>query len=764
MTVEHTLGAGQGMRVLVLQPPSPPHMNVKRDYAGGMGVADPSPRLTYGHDPGYIILPYMSLLYTAAVLEREGFMVSFVDAQTEGLDVPQLLERISAIAPQVLVSVVNLPSLSGDLALLRMVRERFPTLRIVVVGTVAGPLFSEIASAGVADAIVRGDAEVVLSPLLMHFAHYREWGTAGWVRRDGVLTNERPERIENLDALPELPYHLVPVERYWYHVFGKGVKYAPVFASRGCAFRCYYCPYPMGFGERIVYRDPVRVVGEIERLQRKFGVQGVLFRDQVFSMDWDRTRRLCEEIIRRRLNVEWVVETRLDRVNGDILRWMKRAGCKRIHYGLESGDPRLFSRVGKDQAAGRMEQLIRNFALTERLGIGTHMFILIGLLGEDWRSIRNTIRTIRRIKPPTLQVSIVTPYPGTPLFEQARAKGLILTQDWSQYTGFRPVMRTEALSAADLLDARRLILTEHRRAVRWKRCCQQVKLLVRYFVEGSLAYHLMRALRPRAVALMKASLRRGKLLFCEGLFHTGAVNLLRGIMSRFRGPAVRILSVHRVIDDDRLENDRDLLDLERGCLSLREFRRRVLYLKKHYTFISLPEYVERLRAGHTAEEDAVILTFDDGFRDGYLHVRSFLRQEGIPWTLFVTTGFIGTRADMLSWDEVMALALEPGVALGAHSVSHRSLTSLSPSEMEKEIVESRQALETRTGRRIDLFCYPDGKYDDKVQEVLRRHGFLGACATGRTLNVGVVDVYALKRIPFEREPMSRFALRMAGVV
>jgi len=112
------------------------------------------------------------------------------------------------------------------------------------------------------------------------------------------------------------------------------------------------------------------------------------------------------------LKIEWVVETRLDRVNEALLRKMKEAGCKRIHYGLESGDPKLFSRVGKDGAEGRMDTLVRNFQITESLGIHPHMFVLIGLLGETRATIARTIETIRKIKPLTLQVAIVTPIPA----------------------------------------------------------------------------------------------------------------------------------------------------------------------------------------------------------------------------------------------------------------------------------------------------------------------------------------------------------------
>mgnify|MGYP006289875469 CR=1 FL=1 len=490
------------MRVAFLQTPSPPGLNVKRDYAGGMGVADASARATYGHDPGYIALPYMSLLYSTAVLDREGHDVVFIDGQADGLDLDALGERVAATDPEVLVAVVNLPSIYGDLDVLQTLKKRFPALGIVTVGTVCIPLYEVIAASGGVDAIVRGDPEIVLPNLVAHLAAgAKATGDTrlslpdGFELRHGVLTNHAVAHVEDLNALPDLPYHLVPIEKYWYHGFGKDTRYAAVFASRGCSFKCYYCPYPMGFGDCIVHRDPVRVVDEIEHLVREHGVHGILFRDQVFTMDWDKTQRLCDELIRRRLDVEWVIETRLDRVNADLLRKMKQAGCKRIHYGLESGDPKLFSRVGKDGAEDRMERLIENFRLTEAIGIHPHMFVLIGLTGETWQTIANTIRVIRRIRPLTLQVAIVTPYPGTALFDEKKAKGLLLTEDWSHYTGFQAVARTEALSAEDLSEARNRIIGAQRRAVFWKARRRELKLAGRYLLDGSLPRRVWRRWR-----------------------------------------------------------------------------------------------------------------------------------------------------------------------------------------------------------------------------------------------------------------------------
>ena len=475
------------MKILVLQPPSPPGMNVKRDYAGGMGVADPTERKRFGHDPESIALPYMSLLYSAAVLEKAGHDVTFLDAQADDLDLDGVVARVRAMRPAVVVSVMNLPSVHGDVEILKAVRSAGSGVRTVAVGTVCIPLFSLVAQSGAADAIVRGDPEIVLCdmlPLLTGSAAPAE--SDRFEVTEGVLTNKGVSHVEDLNALPDMPYHLVPIEKYWYHGFGRDVRYAAVFASRGCSFKCYYCPYPMGFGERIVHRDPIKVVDEIERLYKERGVRGILFRDQVFTMEWEKTHTLCDEIMRRGLEIEWVVETRLDRVNEMLLKKMKQAGCVRIHYGLESGDPKLFSRVGKDGAEGRMEQLIENFHITERIGIHPHMFVLIGLSGETHDTVAKTIQTIRRIKPLTLQVAIVTPYPGTELYDEKKEKGLLLTDDWSKYTGFVPVACTEEMSAADLLSARERIISEHARAVAWKRRQHLLRLAWKYLCDGSL--------------------------------------------------------------------------------------------------------------------------------------------------------------------------------------------------------------------------------------------------------------------------------------
>ena len=736
-------------------------MNVKRDYAGGMGVADPSTRPGYGHDRGYITLPYMSLLYTTAILERAGHDVRFIDAQADGLGIEELVAVLRETGPDAVVSVVNLPSIYGDMHVLNEIKDRIPDAKTIAIGTVCAPLFDVVAESGCVDAVVQGDPEAVIEDLVDVLCADRESGR--FHGKNGVLTNTDPAHIADLDALPDLPYHLVPLEKYWYHGFGQEVRFAALFASRGCSFKCYYCPYPMGFGGCIVHRDPVRVVDEIERLQRDHGVEGILFRDQVFSMEWEKTHRLCDEIMRRGLKLKWVVETRLDRVNEELLRKMKAAGCVRIHYGLESGDPKLFSRVGKDGAEDRMEQLIRNFSLTEKVGIHPHMFVLLGLLGENWKTIDNTIGVIRRIKPVTLQVAVVTPYPGTELYDEIRKKNLLLTDDWSQYTGFKAVARTEDLSKDDLITARRMIINEHQKAVFWKKQRQKVRLFASYLLDGSLIGRLARHARHGLGAGTRHAILGAKRLLCAAMYHTGAFLLYRAGHNQRHGDSTRILSVHRVIDTQRPLTERDTADLKRGCLSLTEFAAAIEHLRKHYEFVPLQEVAAALAGGAAPPHNGVVLTFDDAFKDVIQSAYPVLKRYEIPFTIFITADYVG-QDRMLTREDILSLARDPLVSWGAHGLTHRWVTNMALAEADAEIKKSKDMLEELTGKQISLFCYPDGKFSEVIAGLLKEHGFVTACSTTRGLNTKDIDLFALKRIPFESEPLARFAMRMAGMM
>jgi peptidoglycan/xylan/chitin deacetylase (PgdA/CDA1 family) len=238
--------------------------------------------------------------------------------------------------------------------------------------------------------------------------------------------------------------------------------------------------------------------------------------------------------------------------------------------------------------------------------------------------------------------------------------------------------------------------------------------------------------------------------------------LFRAAVNARRGPVLRILCGHRVIDESAADDPDDRRDLARGCLSLAQFRARIPYLRRHYIISDLPSCVGRPGAG-IEPANALALTFDDGYADIHRNAWPEMKRLRVPFTVFVTTGRVDRGARMLTAAQIREMAADPLVSWGAHGVSHRPLTDMPAEEALREILESRSRLEDMTGVPVRLFAYPDGKLTDELKEAVKAAGFAGACATGRDINRGTPDRLALKRIPFEGEPFARFAWRVAGL-
>lgn len=244
-----------------------------------------------------------------------------------------------------------------------------------------------------------------------------------------------------------------------------------------------------------------------------------------------------------------------------------------------------------------------------------------------------------------------------------------------------------------------------------------------------------------------------------------ADRLVRDRVDRRLGNPLRILSGHRVVDAEHAVTGRDRDDLRRGCLTLRSFLRRTECLRRSYHVVALDAAADRLRTAAQLPPGAVALTFDDGFEDVFTQVYPALKRAAIPFTVFLTSGLIG-RPGMLEAASIREMANDRDALIGwgAHGVTHRALTDLSAEEADREIAESKAAVESLVGRPVSAFCYPDGKHNAAIRDLVARRGFTLACATGRSLNAPPVDLLALKRIPFEEEPLWRFALRVAGRV
>lgn len=439
------------IKVLVMQLPSPPGLDVNRDYAGGYGVAVHVPRSTYGHDGTHQeLMPNVVLSHATGVLREAGHRVEFCDAQVERLDENAVLNRIGGSDPDLLVTCLNLPSLDGDRHLLRVVRRNYPCLQIVASGTVCKALPEEALRDGLVDLAPVSEEETVIELAAGRVAEGRAPGTApgGFVWRDGTIVPSGPVPVgRSLDEIPFPAYDLMPMKHYRIQFFGRRLQYAPIYTSRGCPFPCSYCPYPLGLGKKARFRTPSRVIEEIE-LVHTLGAEALVFRDQTYTLNRRHAETVCDLLAAKKLGMKWICETRVDLVTPELLRKMRAAGCRGINFGMETGDPDLLARVGKPGAT--FEDLKRGISITRKSGFLAEVHLIVGLPGETWETIHRTLAALHELKVDNADFNIITPYPGTPLFAYAKEHNLISARSWSEFTSVDPVMRTENMTIEEL--------------------------------------------------------------------------------------------------------------------------------------------------------------------------------------------------------------------------------------------------------------------------------------------------------------------------
>lgn len=250
-------------------------------------------------------------------------------------------------------------------------------------------------------------------------------------REDGrIVENERREFIENLDFLPFPAFDLIPLEKYT--LFGERLGHFPMITSRGCTFGCRYCVSSALFGRRFRARSAENVVDEMEWLMNEFHAERIAF---------------CEEILRRGLDVEWTCTSRIDTVSDELLRKMKKAGCTHIYYGVESASERVLEYYRKGI---KLEDVKRVVEMTKEEGLSVTCSFIIGAPFETKEEMMKTLRFSIELNPDYAQFSLLTPYPGTEIYEELKEKGLLLTEDYDEFTAVKPVLKNENLSPEEL--------------------------------------------------------------------------------------------------------------------------------------------------------------------------------------------------------------------------------------------------------------------------------------------------------------------------
>jgi radical SAM superfamily enzyme YgiQ (UPF0313 family) len=254
-------------------------------------------------------------------------------------------------------------------------------------------------------------------------------------------------QIDDLDSLPFPRWDLINESRRRLGIqwssrpLGGGY---PLLASRGCPEFCTYCPHRILAGYRS--RSVSNIIDELERLCDQARRPYVIFRDPLFTEQRDRVVALCDEIRARGLTLTFEAETRLDRLDVELLDLLYEAGFRAMSFGVESLDPATLKKSGRRPIPQlHQRQVIEH---CRRKGIVTAAFYVLGFLQDDWNSISATIDYSTDLGSTFAQFKILTPYPGTPMFKQLEP--LLIETDWEKFDGYSPTFRHPNLSDREL--------------------------------------------------------------------------------------------------------------------------------------------------------------------------------------------------------------------------------------------------------------------------------------------------------------------------
>ncbi len=374
------------------------------------------------------------LAYATAVLERDGIDVSLYDFPAMDWGKPELENLAKDQQPDFVVLDSTTPSIYSDIECARLMKQVSPC-KVIMVGPHVSALPEETLEIadGAVDVVCIGEYDYTVRDVVTQYNDLSQVAGIAHIDGDRIVRTEPRPLIDDLDSLPFPAWHHLDLMKYFDG--SKLYPYVDIFSGRGCPHRCMFCLWPQVMhGRKIRLRSPECVVDEIERdiaLCPEVAKGGeFFFEDDTFTVIKSNTIAICEEILRRGLKIKFSVNARTDTADLEMFKIMKRAGCRQLLAGFESGDAGMLKNMNK---RGTVDDATRFMEYAKKAKLDVHGCYVFGLPGETEETIERTIRHALTIGLHTVQFSASVPFPGTEYFEYCRENNLLKADRWDAW-------------------------------------------------------------------------------------------------------------------------------------------------------------------------------------------------------------------------------------------------------------------------------------------------------------------------------------------
>jgi radical SAM superfamily enzyme YgiQ (UPF0313 family) len=396
--------------------------------------------------------PHLGILYIAAILQRDGHDVKTADFDAELLTFQTFANILTDYNPDIVGITATTPVFNNAVKIAEFTKKH-SSAKTLIGGIHPTLMPLETMASGVFDFAVKGEGEESIAEL---FKCLESGGKLSTVR--GILyrvdeknyENENRPFIDDLDAIPFPARKLLKNKKYTYPDALKTPAF-PIITSRGCPGNCTFCTAKFAHGKRFRCRSAANVVDEIELLISEYNAAEIHIWDDNFITNRKRVFAVKDEIKRRKIKCLFAFPNgiRADFINREILQALKDMGTYSVAIGVESGNQNILDRI---QKGIKLEQIENAFKIAKSLDLETWGFFLLGLPGENEKTINQTIDFAIKLDPDIAKFHLLKPYPKSEIYNELKSLGMIIDENFVHYgihTG--PVHRLPDLSAEQLM-------------------------------------------------------------------------------------------------------------------------------------------------------------------------------------------------------------------------------------------------------------------------------------------------------------------------